>query len=382
MGTRRWAFLALGAGLCRAWGPKGHERIFHIAEMLLPESGPKYPIQAWLKGSLSDLHSWEQESTSKHPETNVLHWHHQVPEWSCHAAAQSDAKDLGHWKNLSPKDGHIGDSAGHVQCDGHGAESGSLFCALAFFFEHFAHAELLQNYPKPKEPINAPEELSALRTVEADEKMPQHYLRWLMILLADLHQPLHWLREHGVVTGYGESVKVKYEGQEYSLLEFWETEIPKRFHPMPSPERLKTLYDERAPSWQGKLPTELFREWAKEHADVVCHQVYAAMEVGKDEERHVASPYELTEDVFQRWLELASELTELAGQRTAWLLLDLLEHRRHHHALKLGKGRLHHRVPWTNHAQKNFLIGIIVVPLIILGIRFLESTSTAGKRTL
>lgn len=385
MGIGRWAFLVLGAKLCQAWGPKGHERIFHIAEVLLPESGPKTPIKAWLKGSLHDLHTWEQEQTSKHPETNVLHWHHQVPEWSCHAAAQSDAKDMGHWKNLDPtdhhNDGHLGDVAGHIQCDGHGAESGSLFCALAFFFDHFAHAELLQNYPKPKEPINAPAELEALKTVEVDEKMPHHYLRWMMILLADLHQPLHWLRNHGMVTGYGESAKVKYEGQEYSLLDFWENEIPKRFHPMPSTEHLKTLYSERQPGWQGKLPTEMFREWAKEHADVVCNQVYAAMEVGEGQDRHVASPYELNEEIFQRWLELATEFSELAGQRTAWLLMDLLEHRKHHFAHKIGKGRLHHRVLWQDHAQTNFLIGCIVVPVILGGIRFLDWTP-ASKRTL
>jgi hypothetical protein len=385
MAAGRWAFIALGAGLCRAWGPKGHERIFHIAQALLPESSPKYPYKAWLKGSFEDLHTWEQEATSKHPETNILHWHHQVPEWTCHAAAQRETGDMGSWRNKENPDhteeGHIGDLAGHVQCDGHGAESGSLFCALAFFFEHFAHAEVLQNYPPPKDPINAPEELAALKNVDADEQMPEHYLRWILILLADLHQPLHWLQNHGMVTGYGQSAKVTYQGQEFSLLEFWENEIPKRFHPMRSPESLKQQYDDRLPGWQGKLPTELFREWAKEHADVVCHQVYAAMEVGKGEERHVQTPYEVNEDVFQRWLELANELAELAGQRVAWLLMDLLEHRRHKLSHKLGKGRLHHKVPWMNHAQKNFLIGIIVVPSLLFGIRFLDY-QPASKRTL
>lgn len=382
----RWAFMALGAGLCRAWGPKAHERIFHIAQVLLPESGPKYPYKAWLKGTLADLHTWEQETIKNYPETNILHWHHQVPEWTCHAANQQDkGGDIGSWRSKDNADhheeGHIGDEAGHVQCDGHGAENGSLFCALAFFFNEFAHKELLVNYPKPRNPILTPTELVALKKVPFDERMPEHYLRWMIILLADLHQPLHWLQNHGMVTGYGESVKVKYRGQEFTLLDFWENEIPKHFHPQRSPESLKTLQNDRLPGWHGKLPTELFQEWAKEHADVVCHQVYAAMEVGKGEERHVQSPYELNEDVFQRWLELATELSELAGQRIAWLLLDLMEHRRHKLAHKLGKGRLHHRTPWMDHAKWNFLIGIIVVPLLLFGIRMLDY-QPAHKRTL
>merc|ERR1719210_2851002 len=114
--------------------------------------------------------------TKSYPETDTLHWHHQDPEWTCGGR------------------GGLGDKEGHVRCDGHGAENGSLFCALAFFFEHFAHDALLKEFPKPKEPIGTPASLQALEKVPTSDQTPSNFLRWLVILVGDLHQPLHWLR--------------------------------------------------------------------------------------------------------------------------------------------------------------------------------------------
>merc|ERR1719160_2040383 len=108
------------------------------------------------------------------------------------------------------------------------AESDSLFCASAYFFEHFAHDALLKAYPKPKFPIGTPKKLAVVDSLPKSEQTPAHYLRWLVMLLGDMHQPLHWLREHD----FGNDIKVRYKGEEFSLRSFWEVEIPKSLAPV------------------------------------------------------------------------------------------------------------------------------------------------------
>merc|ERR1740138_1905380 len=84
----RWALAA--AGLAQqwtrgaAWGPLGHERIAKIAESLL-KGKRKDQVRSLLHGDLIDFADWEKKMTSRHPETDVLHWHHQEPEWNCMA---------------------------------------------------------------------------------------------------------------------------------------------------------------------------------------------------------------------------------------------------------------------------------------------------------
>merc|ERR1740130_683868 len=124
--------------------------------------------------------------TLLHPETHQLHWHRQEPEWTCGSK------------------GGLGDGTGHVRCDGHGAEKGSLFCALAYFFDHFAADTLLKEFPPPKEPIDSPATLPMLQKIPSKDQNPAFHLKWLTILVGDLHQPLHWLHEHS----YGKDIVI------------------------------------------------------------------------------------------------------------------------------------------------------------------------------
>merc|ERR550514_744354 len=103
--------------------------------------------------------------TGKFPDTDPLHWHRQEPEWTCGSR------------------GGLGDKEGHIRCDAPSAEKGSLFCALAYFFEHFAHDALLKEYPAPTEPIGTPQTLPMLEKVPSNETTPAHFLRWLAILV-------------------------------------------------------------------------------------------------------------------------------------------------------------------------------------------------------
>lgn len=193
--------------------------------------------------------------TRKHPETEGLHWHRQTPEWECTGFHNA----------------HLGDDAGHVRCDDHGAQKGSLFCALGYFFDHFAHDALLKEYPEPKEPLDIPQTLQALEKVPTLELGTSQYLRWLIILIGDLHQPLHWLKEHD----YGKEQEIHYKGEKYNLLDFWESFVtarpPRTFPDLPSKETIEAEYAKEHHHWMHLRPTELFREWAKEVAASVCH---------------------------------------------------------------------------------------------------------------
>jgi len=309
-----------------------------------------------MHGDLVALSDWEKTMTKKLPETDALHWHRQQPEWTC----------AGLGKNAPPDLQHLGDKAGHIKCDGHGAESGSLFCALAWFFEHFAHDALLKAYPTPEVPIGTPKSLAALSKIPSSERKPSHYLRWLSILLGDLHQPLHWLREKD----YGREIKVIYKEEEYTLLSFWEEYIPRHLSTMPSSSTLKDEYNSRSQAWLHTLPTELFRDWAKETAETVCNQVYGAMEVNHaDGTRQIDSPFQLNDELFQRWLSIANRLTTLGGQRLAFVLNDIIEHKKHKAALKEGRGRHHRKKNWAANLGTNAGIAVIVVPSLLFGFR-------------
>lgn len=265
----------------------------------------------------------------------------------------------------------------HLRCDHkNSAEQGSLFCALAFFFEHFAHDALLREFPVPKEPINAPKQLPSLEKVTSMELTPAHYLRWLAGLIGDLHQPLHWLRQHD----YGKRINVLYKNRPYTLLDFWENELPQHLAPLPPVKSLQEQYEEREHTWDHNLPTELFRRWAKENAEVVCSQVYQAMESNHaDGSRKIEDPFHISEEVFQRWIKLANDFTTLAGQRLAFVLLDILEHKRHKAAHHEGRGYHHRRNRHLRNLGYNCLVAAVLVPSLLKLLRWHEKIAPSLK---
>jgi hypothetical protein len=324
-----------------AWGVIAHERIAKIAESLL-KGKRKDQIRTILHGDLIDYADWEKKMTDRHPETEVLHWHAQTPEWNCMST-------LGEHE--------------HLRCDHeNSAAKGSLFCALAFFFEHFTHDALLREFPEPKEPINTPKSLPPLETVTSMELTPAHYLRWLVGLIGDLHQPLHWLAQHD----YGRDITIVYKDRPYKMLEFWENELPLHLPEISDAKTLQEQYDEREHVWGHRLPTELFRIWAKESAEVVCSQVYQGMEVNHaDGSRKIDDPYHLDEEVLQRWAKIANDFTTLAGERVAFVLLDVLEHKRHKAGHKDGRGHRHRHKRHMRNLGINILVAVILVPLLL-----------------
>lgn len=300
-----------------AWSPTGHDRIARIAEHFLVGKH-KDQIRTMMHSDLPDIEKYEEIMTQKYPATDALHWHRQDPEWTCGSK------------------GGLGDR-GHIRCDGHGAAHGSLFCALAYFFEHFAHDALLKEYPQPKEPIGTPEHLYALKKVPAKDQNSATFLKWLVILVGDMHQPLHWLHEHD----YGRGVKIRYKDEEHTLLSFWETYLPShlttKLETGVQPSILDKDFDQHAKSWSHKVPTELFRDWGKEIAQRVCSEVYAPMTVNHADGTRVESPFTLPDDLFDKWAKLAEELIQLSGERLGFILNDIIEHKRHKDAVKDGR---------------------------------------------
>eukprot|EP00747_Dinoflagellata_sp_TGD_P112817 gnl/TRDRNA2_/TRDRNA2_171564_c0_seq1.p1 gnl/TRDRNA2_/TRDRNA2_171564_c0~~gnl/TRDRNA2_/TRDRNA2_171564_c0_seq1.p1 ORF type:complete len:409 (+),score=89.56 gnl/TRDRNA2_/TRDRNA2_171564_c0_seq1:40-1266(+) len=361
-----------------AWSPASHERIARIALSILKEKQVAQ-IQKMLGGDLVSLSTWEKEMTEKHPATDILHWHRQSPEWTCEAtpsinAAQTEIQKRNAsgqifmnvsnvFSSLSTVLRALGGNDKHIQCDDKTAEEGSLYCALAYFFYHFAHDALLKEYSPPYRPINVPEKLPTLEKLQSVELTPKHYLRWLVILIGDLHQPLHWLREHD----YGREVKVIYKGEKYTLLNFFEEIVPKKLPAKLRTEELKGVYARKRPQMLARTPPELFRDWAKEVAGALCTRVYAPMEVTHANgtmKIDKIDGFEVSDDTFNKWLKIIEDNIDSAGVRLAYVLTDILEHRRHKIYHKEGRVRAHMR-GWKKHWKKNLIIAVILVPSIL-----------------
>merc|ERR1712228_242585 len=152
--------------------------------------------------------------------------------------------------------------------------------------------------------------------------------------------------------------------------DFWEDYLPQHIAAAPEKAELQKQYDELSPKWQHHVPPELFRQWAHEVAERVCVEVYAQMEENHaDGSRSIPPEFKLSEELFEKWKKMAEELTVLAGLRLGFVLADILEHRRHKHALKQGRGLIHHmmvrRSKWRESLMKNTIIAIVVVPSLL-----------------
>jgi len=340
-------------GLAWGWSEDGHGRIARIAEALL-KGKHKDKVRTMLHKDLVDTAGWERDTLAKQPNTAVLHWHRQTPEWTC---------DHGIGLN------------GKLRCNSKEAADDSMLCALGSLFRKYAHDALLREFPKAKEPLWESDTKYAEilqgyvkdRHLEAVVATNATELRWMVALLGDLHQPLHLLAAHG----YGHDVKVMYQGQEHTLLSFWEDYIPKHLPPVPSQTELDKLYADMTPNWIGTVPTELFRDWARESAELACRGIYAGMTVNHPDGSHTFDP-QISEQTFQGWVKMAEDMTLRSGVRLAFVLLDVIEHRKHRLASREGRGRRHRHTRYRQNLGTNLAIAVVVVPLLLLLLRLHE----------
>lgn len=351
---------------CDAWDQVGHEHIARMAESYLTPK-ERLSIKSMMKGTLEEFAGWEGLMTKKHPSAAVIHWHRQSPEWSCKDSSRPAVA------TLRCKEGS---GRGPYEDDD------SLFCALAYLFEHFAHDALLREYPAPREPINAPKELKPLAKVyKASSNYAASYLKWLVILLGDLHQPLHWLRDNE----YGRNIIVEVDKQStdvvtkksMSLLDFWEVELPRRIvekdkgsapsaskHHSSVPAFTKEQLLENVKARKDTQPAVLFRDWGKGVSMDVCNEIYVPL-AGRE---NSSNPVVINVELAQRWQNFAERTMRVAGERIAYVLRDILVHRKHKMHENQGRGSFHHKVsPWKN-LFYNVVIGAILVPMLLVGL--------------
>mmetsp|Transcript_47692 Transcript_47692/g.153466 ORF Transcript_47692/g.153466 Transcript_47692/m.153466 type:complete len:231 (-) Transcript_47692:115-807(-) len=197
--------------------------------------------------------------------------------------------------------------------------------------------------PKPgvelqiRQPLNAPVELQSLADVPESLLDSPRILRWLIILLGDLHQPLHWLRGD---FDYGRAIEVAWEGKRSTLLDFWEDVLPRRAAAaLPLAETFAREFQEKAMTWGYYTPPELFRMWAQESAGLACSEVYGPLrldDVGGA--RNASGPIELTPELVDRWSALCQTTAVRAAEHLAFLLEDVLEHRHGRANARGGRG--------------------------------------------
>jgi len=337
-------------GGASGWSTEGHERIGSIAQHLL-KGKHRAEARTLLEGDLVEFAGWENEMSEKRPETKALHWHRQTPEWTCSTGLGINGK---------------------VHCDNKEAADDSILCVLSVTFKKYAHDAVLREYPIASDPLWNSESNFDWKNYIKDHHFEGMFgsataeLRWMVTLIGDMHQPLHWLREND----YGRDIKVTFRGKEYTLLSFWEDFMPTQLPPPPTQVELDQQYSSRIQTWVNVAPGELFRSWAKEGSEQACYRIYAGLDLS-----NTSAPVVVTEEVFSRWRSLASELTSRAGQRVAFVLLDLFEHRRHKEAHSQGRGRTTRHTSHSTNLAKNAAIAAFLVPGLLFLFRWHDQNS-------
>jgi len=355
--------LGFWPGAVKGWSTAGHSRIGHLAQSLL-KGKHREEARQLLAGDPSEFANWEATMLEERPSTAPLHWHRQAEDWSCESGL------------------------GDVHCGPGEVEENSLLCVLAFTFNKYSHDAVLRDFPTAKDPL-LQQSAGSSAAFHWDHYILDHHfqglfstasaeVRWLVTLLGDLHQPLHMRQQHA----YGKNIRVTFRGKPSTLLEFWEDYLPLQLLPPPPTMELQSEYSQAIPHWVRVAPEELFREWARESAELACREIYGAQELETALSAGASEPVTISEELFQWWRKLATDRTKLASQRIAFVLLDLLERRKHREALAVGRTvttrhRGYHGHSWWNF-YKNMGTAAVVVPVVLLVLNW-HSRSCIGE---
>merc|ERR1712232_892520 len=101
-----------------------------------------------------------------------------------------------------------------------------------------------------------------------------------------------------------------------------------------------------------------------------------------DGSRRIESPFKVDDALMHSWVALGEELTSLAGIRLAFTLNEILEHKRHKAAHKLGRGLFHRHKNWKASLAANAGIAVLIVPLTLLLPRLHLQTGGPSVRQL
>mmetsp|Transcript_51641 Transcript_51641/g.116381 ORF Transcript_51641/g.116381 Transcript_51641/m.116381 type:complete len:379 (-) Transcript_51641:15-1151(-) len=351
-----------------AWSGEGHLKIGMVAKDLL---GLKFQnkVTRLLGEDLLEVAGFQQKMLKEQPELEQI---------SLHRSSQT-CEETGVY---GP-----GSSATSFRCKGSDEVRFSALCVLARLFSRYAHEALLQSFPQP---IFSDFDGEVRRLERGHFKSlvrsPQEELRWLLTLVADLQQPLNLVRGD---YDFGKQLNVTFRGSSHTLHSFWEgllvsqlPAVPKESDMIDASSSLKSATDE----WLNVHPVTLFVDWSEASARVACTEIYGKLAPLMNGAKDQAS-VEISEAVFNEWLQTAQGLIIDSGVKVAWLLKELLDHRRHELSQRHGRG-LHHRSrSWKRQLLVNGLIAAVVVPSLLLGFRWhymrglptWRSTAHAGR---
>ena len=235
MSPHRWlavclltlAFLFPSAAL--SWGPTGHRVVALVAATLLTPAAQAQVAQ--LLGpttTLADVATWADDIRKDRPAT--ASWHYvDDPESVPHFAGVSECRDN---------------------------------CAL----------------------VALDSSLKTLANPQADQAARAEALKWVVHLVADLHQPLH---AGSASDKGGNAVKVNFFGDHTNLHWVWDSKIIDRAYP--NPEVLRDQVAAGVAS-SGGLPceTETPEKWAQESHQVAITVAYVLPAHGEIDEAYVA----------------------------------------------------------------------------------------------
>jgi hypothetical protein len=172
-------------------------------------------------------------------------------------------------------------------------------------------------------------------------------LKYLINLIADLHQPLHLgFDDDGDM---GRKIKVNFRGRDMSLYDLWDKELTQAIM-KDSPgfwwggwthvSRTRTEYEKDAEQWK-KDGVNMFDQWAADSLKFACDDVYKNPVTGipiDEEAKKQGGTLRVDNRLFETWKrELLSKIL-VAGARTAIVVNSILAQREVADHLHSGSG--------------------------------------------
>lgn len=342
-----------------AWDVLVHHQIGRIADHIQhSEPDENHNLQKrthdLLKGKIVDSVAYGHTHFETNPKLKgiikPLHFQQQRPQWSCDLGTANKLPT-----NMIRK---------YKPCN-NGEDNHCLLSAMYWSFDRFAHTELL-NYQKHFHPPISPiKELEKWRKLEFP---PSHEMRWLLNLLGDLHQPLHF---GNIEDNYGKNIKVSWKGKVLSFFEYWESVLPSEFYD-------NSNMDEHVAKLKGKSvktePDTFFADWAAESQKLSC-EVYGILGLGKSSPWEKSKTYTITREMHDKMEAIMQTQILRAAERTALVILNILEHKHHKERHEEGRPKTAH-----HHKEENFLVNLCIAavyfPIFSGFIYLLEKKST------
>ncbi len=150
--------------------------------------------------------------------------------------------------------------------------------------------------------------VAELKNGQLDPAQEQLYLKMLIHLVGDLHQPMHTghLSDRG-----GNSVPVRFFGRESNLHAVWDSSLPEAAHKWSYTEwqnQLDRLTEEEVARIQSGTPFDWFEE-----SNAICREIYVATPEGSD----------LSYDYIAKYAPVIERQLLRGGHRLAGLLNEI-----------------------------------------------------------